>query len=84
MQKFILIFIFKKGNIMVNITTIDFNQSIPIELIDILFSNPVNLSNLHQPWFINQTNSLSNLEVAAQIYISLIIPNYSYVSFRLF
>jgi hypothetical protein len=69
---------------MANKTTSDFNQSIPSTTIDILFTNPVNLSNLHQSWLINRTNSLSNIQVAAEIYISSIVPGYSYVSFRFF
>ncbi|CAF4578630.1 unnamed protein product [Rotaria socialis] len=49
----------------------DFNQSIPNTIITALFENPINLTNLHQSWFLNQThNSLSNLAVAAQIYLT--------------
>ncbi len=75
-------FFFFTGNILANETTADFNQSIPSSIIDSLFSNPVNLSNLHQPWFINRTNSLSNINVAAEIYLSSIETNFSYVSLR--
>ncbi len=60
----------------------DFNQSIPIITMNILFPSFVNLSNLHQSWFMNRTNSLSNIEVAAEIYIASIQSNYSYVSFE--
>jgi hypothetical protein len=80
--KVLLIFLFLKGTILTNITTSDFNQSIPLITINILFSSFVNLSNLHQSWFMNRTNSLSNIEVAAEIYIASIQSNYSYVSFE--
>jgi hypothetical protein len=68
------------GNISVNTTTISFNQSIPLATITLLFTNPVNLSNLHQPWFMNKTNSLSNILVAAEIYLVSIQANSSYVN----
>jgi hypothetical protein len=80
--KVLLIFLFLKGTILANITMSDFNQSIPIITMNILFPSFVNLSNLHQSWFMNRTNSLSNIEVAAEIYIASIQSNYSYVSFE--
>lgn len=59
----------------------EFNQSIPNRIIVALFSNPVHLTNLHQRWFINQTNSLlPNLAVAAQIYFATLQNNFSYVN----
>jgi hypothetical protein len=64
----------------VNKTTSDFNQSIPIATINILFSNPINLSNLHQPWLMNRTNSLTNLNVASEIFLASLQTNYTYVS----
>ena len=64
---------------MANITTNIFNQSIPITIINILFTNPVSLTNLHQSWLINRTTSLSNLNVAAEIYVSSVLPSYSLV-----
>ncbi|CAF3364219.1 unnamed protein product [Rotaria sp. Silwood2] len=66
------------GAIVANITINDFNQSIPITIMTILFSNPVNVSNLHQPWFINRTNSLSNINVAAEIFFASLQTNYAY------
>ncbi|CAM4887474.1 unnamed protein product [Rotaria socialis] len=64
--------------IRVNKTTSDFNQSIPIATTNILFSNPINLSNLHQPWLMNRTNSLTNLNVASEIFLASLQPNYTY------
>lgn len=64
---------------MANITTNIFNQSIPITIINILFSYPVNLTNLHQSWLVNRTRSLSNVDVAAEIYVSSVLPGYSVV-----
>ncbi|CAF3834044.1 unnamed protein product [Rotaria magnacalcarata] len=64
--------------IQVNKTTSDFNQSIPIATINILFSNPINLSNLHQPWLMNRTNSLTNLNVASEIFLTSLQTNYTY------
>ncbi len=62
-----------------NKTTNDFNQSIPAEIITILFSNSVHLSNLHQSWFMNKTRaSISNLNVAIEIYLASIRTNFSY------
>ena len=59
----------------------DFNQSIPSTIITLLFENPVNLSNLHQSWFMNKTQkSSSNLNVATEIYIAHIRRNFSYVN----
>lgn len=72
-------FLFKIGTIIANKTANNFNQSIPISLITILFSNPVNLTNLHQPWFIGRSETLSNFDVAAEIYVASIVPFYSYV-----
>ena len=62
--------------------TNDFNQSIPTTIItSYLFTNPVNLSNLHQSWFMNKTkNTLSNLDIAAEIYSASIQSNFSYVN----
>jgi hypothetical protein len=71
----------KQGSILVNKTTDDFNQSIPTRIITILFTNPVNLSNLHQSWLINKTRkSSSNLMVAIEIYFASIQPNFTYVN----
>jgi hypothetical protein len=63
-----------------NRTTNDFNQTIPATTINILFSNPVNLTNLHQPWFMTGRGSLSNIFVAAQIYYASLQPSYPYVN----
>ena len=67
------------GTILANKTSKDFNQS--AALIAALFANPVNLSNLHQSWFMkkNQT-SQSNTNVALEIYVAFLQPNSSYVS----
>lgn len=72
--------IFFSGTISANKTSRDFNQSIPDSILTILFATPVTLSNLHQPWFINRTNSPSNLDIATEIYLSSIRPNSSYVN----
>ncbi|CAF1395035.1 unnamed protein product [Rotaria sp. Silwood1] len=56
-----------KGTILANKIINNFNQSISIIILNILFTNPINLSNLHQSWLINTTNSLSNINVAAEI-----------------
>ncbi|CAF1011818.1 unnamed protein product [Rotaria sordida] len=66
------------GTILANNTTKDFNQSIPATTLNILFTNPVNLSNLHQSWLINRTNSLSNTDVAIEIFIVSLQSNYVY------
>lgn len=76
------LFFFLSGTISTNKTTSDFNQTIPANTLAILFAQPVNLSNLHQPWFINRTDSLSNIDVAAEIYLSMIRSNFSYVNHR--
>lgn len=70
------------GTILANKTSNDFNQS--AALIAALFANPVNLSNLHQSWFMkkNQT-SQSNGNVAVEIYVAFLRPNSSYVSAKL-
>jgi hypothetical protein len=78
-SNFVFIFV---GTILANETTIDFNQTIPSIIITNLFFNPVNLSNLHQSWFINRTNSLSNINVATEIYLSSIQSSFSYVNMR--
>jgi hypothetical protein len=80
-EKYLLIFNFLKGTILANKTTSDFNQTIPIAIINILFSNPVNVTNLHQSWFMNRTNSLANIFVAAEIYYASLQTNYVYVNF---
>ncbi|CAF4091856.1 unnamed protein product, partial [Adineta steineri] len=67
------------GTILTNKTSNDFNQSIPQTTINILFSNPINLTNLHQPWLMNRTDSLSNVNVALEIYFASLQTNYSYV-----
>ncbi|CAM4819705.1 unnamed protein product [Rotaria magnacalcarata] len=57
----------------------NFSQSIPNIIIKALFENPIDLANLHQSWFLNQThNSLSNLAVAAQIYLASIQTGFAY------
>ena len=69
------------GTIWTNKSTNDFNQSIPSIIIGLLFENPVNLSNLHQSWFMNKTQkSSSNLNVAIEIYYAAIRRNFSYVN----
>ena len=68
------------GTISATKTANDFNQSIPAVTISILFASPVNLSNLHQPWFMNRTDSLSNINVVVEIYLASLQPNYAYVS----
>lgn len=73
-----ILFIFK-GTISANKSANDFSQTIPSTIIDNLFSSPVNLSNLHQSWLINRTNTLSNLDVIFEIYFVSIQSNYSYV-----
>ncbi|UJR30912.1 hypothetical protein I4U23_018422 [Adineta vaga] len=66
------------GTILANKTSSDFTQSIPISTINILFSNAVNLSNLHQTWLMNRTASLSNLDVAVEIFFESIQTNSTY------
>ena len=70
----------KIGTIRANKTTNDFNQSIPIEIITILFANPVNLSNLHQSWLMKRTRrSVSNIQVATEIILVSNRANFSRV-----
>ena len=67
------------GLIWANKTVDDFNQTVPTEVIDVLFSNPVNLTNLHQLWFMNRRRtSVSNINVAIEIYLASIRTNFSY------
>ncbi|CAF0854184.1 unnamed protein product [Adineta ricciae] len=66
------------GTLSSNRTPSDFNQSIPVSIINSLFSNSVNLSNLHQKWFMNRTESVSNLFVAAEVYFASIQTDYTY------
>ncbi|CAF0829832.1 unnamed protein product [Rotaria sordida] len=67
------------GSICANESMNDFNQTIPTVIITDLFANPISLSNLHQFWFMNKTqNSLSNLEVASEIYYVSRQRNFSY------
>jgi hypothetical protein len=67
------------GLIWANKTADDFDQSIPTEIINILFFNPVHLTNLHQLWFMNQRRqSASNTDVAIQIYFASRRTNFSY------
>lgn len=67
------------GSIWANKTTNDFNRSIPTEIINILFSNPVHLSNLHQSWLMNKTQRvISNLNIAIEIYLASRQTNFSY------
>lgn len=62
----------------------DFNQSIPSRIIALLFENPVNLSNLHQLWFMNKTQKASSyLDVATEIYYAFIQRNFSYVNWKI-
>ena len=79
-KNFLVIFLLFPGTISTNQTTRNFNQTIPANTLTILFAKPVNLSNLHQPWLINRTNSLSNIEVASEIYRSILQPNSSIVN----
>lgn len=67
------------GTVRANRTTNNFNQSIPNSVLQSLFSNPVNLTNLHQPWFMNRTNSFSTFAVALEIGMNSIQPNLNYV-----
>jgi len=72
-----------KGAIWANKSANDFNRSIPSSIITSLFENPVNLSNLHQSWFMNKTRkSSSNLNVATEIYYAAVQRNFSYVSWK--
>ncbi|CAF3444208.1 unnamed protein product [Rotaria sp. Silwood1] len=66
------------GTILANKTTKDFNQSIPETTLNILFKNPINLTNLHQPWLMHRTNSLSNIYVGGEIFLVSLQPDYAY------
>ena len=69
-----------KGTVRANKTSGDFNQTIPAAILQDLFENPVNLSNLHQTWFMNKTQKYtSNIDVAIEIYLASVRPNNSYV-----
>ena len=69
------------GSVWVNKSKNDFNQTIPTTIINLLFDNPTNLSNLHQSWFMDKTeNSTSNFDVAVEIYLASMQRNFSYVN----
>ncbi|UJR15712.1 hypothetical protein I4U23_002647 [Adineta vaga] len=67
------------GTVWTNKSMNDFNQTIPNKIITNLFENSVNLSNLHQAWFINKTEKhTSNFNVAIEIYSALLWSNFTY------
>ncbi|CAF1095920.1 unnamed protein product [Adineta ricciae] len=71
------------GTVRANKTLNNFNQTIPTAIIKNLFENAVNLSNLHQRWFMNKTAKYtSDINVAIEIYLASVRPNnfYSYQS----
>ena len=71
-----------EGTIRANKTLNDFNQTIPAAIIKNLFDNAVNLSNLHQAWFMNKTvKYTSNINVAIEIYLASVRPKNFYVIF---
>jgi hypothetical protein len=61
-------------------TSADFNQPIPNTIVQALFMNPVNLSNLHQPWLIDRAVSLPTAAVATEIVFVSLQQNFSYVN----
>lgn len=66
------------GTIQMNRTTNNFNETLPNSILNSIFSNSVNLVHLHQPWFINRTNSLSTIAVAMEIYFNSLRANSTY------
>jgi hypothetical protein len=68
-----------QGTLQANTTADDFNQTLPMNIAQALFINPVNLSNLHQSWFIERNNQLSTINVLTEIYLEYLQINTNYV-----